>query len=725
MHRGSTTLRVCSLLAIMGSAVFAGAAETTDVATLMPQDTALYVGWTPLVGEDSAEFRLARQVVEAVGRLATEEEEEAGVVVRAIGDALTDLQTCPVGIGLFDVVMVDDEPDVQVALVVVAGAKAAKLADVVTGLVSLNDEGEFGELTIQGVKFNRCQLADTLFQLVWGECDGCFIVAFGETAATKVVACLRGGAPVLAAAQELKVDREKVGARLDGRFFCLYVDAARVVTRAKELIAEAGEPLPPIVDQLIDELGISAVKSKYLHIDEADGKPRIMAFAHVDGPLRGLLKIWDQLPLVDDDLKIVPQDAYWAQVCNLDLAGLWEETQRVIEAVSPETLLAVEGAVAASAPMLGFSLTDDLLPAFGDTWALYDAPEHGGLLLTGTVLAVEVRDAERLQFMLTRGVQMLTPLLMEEDIKLKLTSAEHNGHTVHCVVVGGVPSPVALSWGFTGDRWVLGLFPQTVAAALQQVDPKTRKASILDHPDVQAARAKLPKEMQSFGFFDSKYAVRLLYPISNGLQMAGVSMLAPYGFELDLAAMPPVTDAVAKATNGIGTTSRDKDGILYASVGDGTPALAVVGCMAGGASILLPSLSKARFQAKSVKSMANLRQIGQGCMIYANDQPREQFPETLEALLDPENQYITPEALHSPLDSEPGNSYVYVAGQRAADDPRNVLAYERVEDQGKIRTLFLDCHVEAVPVERFRQVLHNTYERLGRVDEIPPQYRQR
>ncbi|MCK4342973.1 MAG: hypothetical protein KAY37_14765 [Phycisphaerae bacterium] len=704
----------------------AGAAGPTDIAQFMPSETAIYIGWSPWQEQDSAELRLGQKALDAAVKLAGEDaDDEEIILLSLLGEAVLDLQTYSGGIGLFDVTIVEGEPDIHAALVVEAGPDSAKMADKLRACVSqMGDPDDIERHTVKDVTLDCLQLGDTPMHLVWGVHHDCFILALGDVAAGKVIDCMNGDADNLAATPEFQFDRRKVTARLDGRFFCLYVDAQRALTRIMEVVAELAGPLPPIVDQTIEELGLTAVKSKYLHIDEVDEQLRIMGFAHVDGPLRGWLKLWDQEPLSDEDLKIVPKNAYWAEVGNLNLAGLWKETLRILDELSPEAAGLAQGSVAMSAEVLGFSITDELLPAFGDTWAFFDAPDHGGVLLTGTVLVADVENAEAVQGALAHLARLATALLrqeIEQDVTLKLKQAKHGEHTIHYVLVAGVPSPVAPAWGFVDDRWVFGLFPQTVAAAMKQVDPNTRGDSILDHPDVQAAAARLPKQIQGFSFYDSQYFTRLFYPLTNALQTLGVSMLAQYDLEIDFELMPPVSEAEAKVTNFVGTSSKDEDGVLYASLGDGVPLAVVAGSAAMVTSVMLPSLSRARYQAKTAVSLSNLRGIGQACYVYANDHD-DKYPESFEEMI--EEGLIIQQQLYSPLNPEGVVSYVYIAGQNWSGDVRNVLAYERVRD-GEVKTnvLFLDGHAESMPIERFKQALQETYRRLEREDEIPEEFR--
>jgi hypothetical protein len=114
------------------------------------------------------------------------------------------------------------------------------------------------------------------------------------------------------------------------------------------------------------------------------------------------------------------------------------------------------------------------------------------------VLVADVADEQKLESILERVVQMLTPFAAPQKITLLHKETKDGEHVIHYVLIGGVPSPVAPAWGFVDHRWVFGLFPQTVAVALREADPKTRGETLLDQPDVKAARAALPKEIQAF-----------------------------------------------------------------------------------------------------------------------------------------------------------------------------------------------------------------------------------
>ena len=699
----------------------ARADKPADMAAAMPADTLLYVGWSQMYAPDSPEVQIGKQIAGMLGDIeefqdALNHEEAAAVTL--LLDSLEALLTGSGGLGLIDVSIAEGQPNVELALVVKAGAdNQVLLAAIDKFLATMKATDDVVEQQIGGAQLKGITPPNDVVHFVWGTHKDHFLLTLGEAAAGKVVACLDGKTPNLAGAPEMKLGRERVKARLDGRYLCVFGDVQRVISRGKEIAGAVMGEVPPIVDQAIEELGLATYRSKYFHIEHADGVQRMGAFAHVDGPLKGIFSLWQQNPMTDDDLKVVPENAYWMQAGNLDVAKLWAEITRIVGELAPDALPMVEGSVAMAAPMLGFSLTNDFLPALGDTWVLYDSPDHGGVFMAGTVLVAEAADADALHGMLARSVQILTPVLAQQDVTLRHVETTHAGHTIHYLLIGGVPAPVAPAWGSVGNRFVFGVAPQTVATALKQVDPKTRGESILDNPTFKAARKQLPKDVVSVGYYDSKYFARLIYPLLTAVETAGVSMLGKYGVDIDLEMFPPLPERVEDTTNYVGTSSVVDDGILYASVGDGTPLAVIAAGGATAASLALPAMSQSRAGAKRAVSMSNLRGIGMACRLYANDH-NEEYPASLDTLL--EEGMITSQTLQSPYAPGRTDSYVYIAGQSVGSDSRNVVVYELVENEDAATVLFGDGHCEYQHMHEFKQALRDTYTRLGREDEIPP-----
>ncbi len=137
-------------------------------------------------------------------------------------------------------------------------------------------------------------------------------------------------------------------------------------------------------------------------------------------------------------------------------------------------------------------------------------------------------------------------------------------------------------------------------------------------------------------------------------------------------------------------------------------------------SILIPSLVRARELAKRAVTLANLRGLVQGCYIYSNDHD-EQFPDSLAVLI--EEDLALPKMLVSPRHGPGEEAYIYITGQSPNVDPRNVLMYEIPRGDEGVAAVFADGHAQWLKPDEFRRFLQQTYERLGREDELPAQYR--
>jgi prepilin-type processing-associated H-X9-DG protein len=132
------------------------------------------------------------------------------------------------------------------------------------------------------------------------------------------------------------------------------------------------------------------------------------------------------------------------------------------------------------------------------------------------------------------------------------------------------------------------------------------------------------------------------------------------------------------------------------------------------ASILLPSLNRARETANRVKAQNNLRQIGVAMLLYSNEH-RGQYPASLGELA-AATEELTPEVFVSPSSNTavPGqvldrrklgewvnenSDFVYMgSGKTNAAGPEEILAYEKPDIHGGdgFNILFGDGHVEFV-----------------------------
>jgi prepilin-type processing-associated H-X9-DG protein len=136
--------------------------------------------------------------------------------------------------------------------------------------------------------------------------------------------------------------------------------------------------------------------------------------------------------------------------------------------------------------------------------------------------------------------------------------------------------------------------------------------------------------------------------------------------------------------------------------------------------ILLPSLNMARERANQMRSAANLRWIGQACMIYSNQYGGAYPPDegallsggmTLSQFVSPPSTTSVPLNLSSSQEAawvDANSDYVYLgAGKNNAMPPNAVLAYERlgIHHGTGANVLFGDGHVTWMTIPQIQAIL--------------------
>ncbi len=471
-------------------------AQPTDAAELMPADVPLYVGWSQVLDKD--ESKQWRGFFEGmVNQLVARDEADAAEMgpLKELFETAALLSNASGGVallGLAPPAEAFDPPVLNVAVIVDAGADTQKLSARVREFLESTEEFEVKRDTIEGQTFQHAHQVDDKMEVLWNTRDDIFYLVFGTANTADEMTRLLGDGAKLASQEKFKACREKAKTTAAPKF-CAYADMDTVLSSLRELAAREEPEAAIMLDSVLPETGLSSIDAFYVAVDESSLGLATCALLKLDGPMRGILKLWDHAPLTKEDLALIPRDAHWAVAANMDWPMLHDEAMRVLDALAPDAQLGFQAAMGAAKGILGFSIFDDALPALGDTWVLYDAPDHGGFLITGVALVVDVQDAVTLQNVWNRLIEITTPMAAQGKAELRQMTLKKGKHDIHYLVIAGLPIPVSPAACFVDGRVVCGLSPQVVGLALEQADPKLRKDSILDEQSVQAALRELPR----------------------------------------------------------------------------------------------------------------------------------------------------------------------------------------------------------------------------------------
>jgi hypothetical protein len=142
------------------------AAVPNDLASYMPEETAVYVGWSAWQSQARVQLELAAKLLES-----TSERQEGPPRVTSVIllELLLPMSKAPVGIGLQNIEL-NDGAEVSAALIAAAGPDPQHYPQVVRGLVAECGDPELIQpLTIKNVQFQQYAVPETPFKFVW-EC---------------------------------------------------------------------------------------------------------------------------------------------------------------------------------------------------------------------------------------------------------------------------------------------------------------------------------------------------------------------------------------------------------------------------------------------------------------------------------------------------------------------------------------------------------------------------
>lgn len=528
----------------------------------------------------------------------------------------------------------------------------------------------------------------------------------------------------------------------------VYVDIATpLATLPARVGADEG-----VVKTVIDGSGVMGLKSFLLRAG-FDARGEWASEAILEAPAadrKGMLAtLLSPRTGPDPLISRVPADAIAFGTVHFDLPTLLKQGIDLATEINPQTPEQLEFVWSKVTAFTGVKIREDLLDQLGTDSVMYEVPsvakptDKGASTSSSVVVIHKARDAKKVFqsiYLATKSVQNFLVMQGKSSPQLpKLTlnrASTPDGATVLSINIKFseatlAQAPMAASFGdvAVAEKDGLVFFGTTEAVRQALVPPSSNITTASTYRDL-LTRLGSPANA-SVGFYDLPRSVGAFKA-----QLMEVVDLIEKQHALEVDARPMITaifDAVQPQIAPGGQASWTDDagyhfrsvvpfpgGEVFARTGGSSGS---VGGAALGASILLPSLNRARETANRVKSASNLRQIGMACMLYANEHDHKYPPDmgtllktediTIDVFLSPRTSTSIPASVKSgDVDAmtkwvDASGDFKYLgAGLSDSAAPEVVLAHERLDRKlaDGINVLFADGHVEFILLKEWPQI---------------------
>jgi hypothetical protein len=705
---------VCrSIIIGLALCLFASVAPAQPMADRMPPDALVYVGWSPNASmQDTAAARmLADQRVVAPWRaILNEIFIQTGEVPASADEVLPllkDVMQCEGCFAMLDLNVQKRKITGQSVVVINLAARKAEFEKQFQPIHQrLKDR--LGD-RVQMMKLENSWLwveADHKDRprFVWGFVGDLFVAYWGQNAET-FLPTLVGAKPE----KSLKNSPAFVNAmaKLPGESIVTTFiggPAARdVLTRM--LVDESYSPFHDFKsnwDQVLLAAGLDDLQSIVEKTVVTDGHFITRTLAHTATRPHGLMSLLDTPPVEDSALAVIPPDAYAVAAWRLDLSKLYEQVKTAARLIDPHSADRTFEQIEEDVKNMGLPLKDILDPV-GDQWVIYNAPSTGGFILTGWTLVGTVDDPQRFG----RSLETLGKMLADDLDGTRggaIREFDSDGVTIHYVdSTGGIP--FSGSWAVVGDRFIVALYPQLVEDAVRQLK---QKENILQDERFIAARTRVAQAGGPLVYVSNPRIVRDVYPLA----LVIVSAFRAFDRSMVPGDLLPSMQRLLSYVGGDAMSIHvTDDGILRTQTID-NPLLSPLTITTPGlwAAVFLPAMLQENTATDQMSSASHLRQIGQGLLLYSNEN-RGKYPPDLKALLT--TQELTADVLHSPFSEDPASEdmvYLYYEGMDQNLNAEIVVAYDGAAllSEGATNVLYGNGHVQWITFEEFRRSLETS-----------------
>ena len=700
--------RLLAALLTLLAATATRAAEPADapLAKYLPSDAILYLGWAgadtidqdyqgthaqQLLAETKFQDLFARYVPELAAAIVAEnrDAQDARPVLQALGEIGPIVWRKPSAFAFGGVdwqnELLDGEPAPKLAFVCDAGDKAPMLRAALVRLFT--DIGRPEIVTLIDEQDGRVYLTLAYSHMDLAALDG------------QAGGSLADAAPFADAAGDVVKGFDK-GVALVG-----YLDVPRLLTVVGESIEREGGDVEEF-RRAVTTLGFDGVSNAITASGFAGEDFASAAFLGVDADRRGLTRLLPEPGAALDDraLAAIPADSTLVAAGQLRLDQIVDVLRQLVAEFDPEAAAEFEQGVGLAGMFAGADLERDVLGQFGDTWAAFVSPQVGETLLAG-VAVNSPKDADALRRALT-GVSLNVVSVANSNLRdnpdVPVTIPGRTADLADGTTAYFLNAPlIAPAWAVGEENLTLAFYPQNITAAAK-VAGDGFKGSDAYQAAVELCDGNAPAYLT---YADLPAMAPRSYPNLLALTQLGVGAGDLFAEYLRVAppavVLPGLPTLAENLTPAVSAGWVDDKGLHFR----GREPFPLSGLLVddgggGGLFQLLPflmgvgqaALEEAREDATKTVVMTDLRKIGVGAMLYANDNEMR-LPPDLAAL----GEYgIEGEMLASRRDGMP---FVYVGGGETLTtvDVDTPIAYENPDfAEDGIAVLFADGHVEFV-----------------------------